>query len=97
MPEATSRRPLTPDDEGRLINDLLPLAVANDERLINLVNIGRTGPLLRYAIANGCQVLYENEPTTFARLRAYAFKQYIETKPLYEERAKRLRQVLARK
>src|SRR3989338_4622576 len=85
-----SRRVLDLDEEGSLILDLLPIVKESDERLINLVNIKKAMPLLLYAMTSRARVLYESEPTMFAKLRAYAFKKYIETKPLYEERVRRL-------
>ncbi|MEK7500650.1 MAG: nucleotidyltransferase domain-containing protein [Patescibacteria group bacterium] len=92
-----SARKLDLDDEGRLINDLMGVVGVDDERFINLVNIKKANPLLLYAITSSCQVLYEKEPTVFARLRAFAFKQYVETKPLYEEKARRLREAIGAK
>ena len=91
-----SRRHLDLDEEGQLILDLLPIIGERDERLINLINIRKATPLLLYAITSRCQVLYESEPTKFATLRAYAFKKYIEMKPLYEKRARRLSQAISR-
>ena len=78
-----SRRVLDLDEEGSLILDLLPIVKESDERLINLVNIKKAMPLLLYAMTSRARVLYESEPTMFAKLRAYAFKKYIKTKTLY--------------
>lgn len=89
-----SRREFDLDEEGQLINDLISILGVADERAINLVNIKKAKPLLLYAMTSSCQIFYEKEPTVFARLRAYAFKQYIETKPLYEEKARRLQEAL---
>lgn len=89
-----SRRRLDLDEEGQLILDLLPIIEERDERLINLINIRKATPLLLYAITSHCQVLYESEPTKFATLRTHAFKKYIEMKPLYEERVRRLSQAI---
>lgn len=90
-----SRRRLDLDEEGQLILGLLPIIEERDERLINLINIKKATPLLLYAMTSRCQVLYESEPTKFATLRAYAFKKYIEMKPLYEEGARRLSQAIS--
>jgi len=87
-----SEKNLDLEQEGRLINELIPIAEVKDERMINLVNIKRTTPLLLYAATSNCQILYEKEPDEFATLRAYAFKKYIEMKPVYKERARRLNQ-----
>ena len=84
-----SKRPLDLNEEGKLIIDLMPVLEINDERLINLVNIKKSAPLLLHAITSQCEILHEGEAALFATLRASAFKKYIEMKPLYE--AKMLR------
>jgi len=89
---ASSRLDL--DEQGRLINDLLAIVKPKDERLINLVPIRNANALLLYAMTKNAQVLYEGQPMTFARLRAYAFKKYIETKPLYELKFERLGKII---
>lgn len=90
-----SKRKFSLDKQGRLIMDLLPLIGEYDERLINLVNIKKASPLLLYAMTTNSLVLFEKKPASFACLRAYAFKKYIETKPLYKEKAERLQKELA--
>lgn len=90
-----SKRKFDLEEEGKLIIKLLPVIGEQDERLINLVNIKKTSPLLLYAITSNAQILFEKEPAIFSSLRAYAFKKYIETKPLYEEKAKRLQRYFA--
>lgn len=85
-----SRRRLNLEWEGRLINDLLFLVEKHDERTINLVNIKKANPLLLYAMTSRTQLLFEKKPAMFAALRAYAFKKYVETKPLYKMKAERL-------
>lgn len=92
-----SERKLDLEEEGRLIIALLPLIGEQDERLINLVNMKKASPLLFYAITSNARVIFEKEPSAFATLRAYAFKKYIETKPLYEEKARRLQEDFAPK
>jgi predicted nucleotidyltransferase len=90
-----SKRKFSLDKQGRLIMDLLPLLGEYDERLINLVNIKKASPLLLYTMTTNSLVLFEKKPASFACLRAYAFKKYIETKPLYKEKAERLQKELA--
>ena len=92
-----SSRKLDLDDEGCLINDLLFLAEKHDERVINLVNIKKAKPLLLYAMTSQSQLLYEKGAAAFATLRAYGFKKYVETKPLYKMKAERLRQLSSSK
>jgi len=85
------------DNEGRLINNLMSIVGAEDERKVNLINIKKANPFLLYAITKKCRVLYEREPTTFAALRALAFKKYVEMKPIYEERTQRTRRKIYQK
>jgi len=61
---------------------------------IDLVSLAKASPLLYFAIFRNCQVLYEHKPLMFDRLRAYSFKKYVETQPLYEEKFARLKRAL---
>ena len=89
-----SSRPLGLIEEGKLIIDLMPVLEVNDERLINLVNIKKSTPLLLYSMTAKCQILHEGQPALFANLRAAAFKEYLELKPLYETRERRLKRLI---
>ena len=82
-----SEAELNLEQESGLIFDLSRI-FKNDN--IDLVNLKNAKPLLYYAIFNDCRLLYEKTPLSFHSLRAYAFKKYIETKPLYEEKFKKL-------
>jgi len=86
-----SSRHLDLMEEAQLIVDLAPIFKSEN---IDLVNLKRANPLLLYAITKNCQVIYEKKPLTFASLRAYAFKKYVETKPLYEAKFKRLQETI---
>jgi predicted nucleotidyltransferase len=79
--------------EAKLITDLMP--VFRSEK-IDLLNLKNADPLILFAATNSCQVLYERKPFFFAELRVYAFKKYVESKPLYEEQARRIRKRLAK-
>lgn len=74
-------------DEAKLICDLMPIFKSEK---IDLVNIKKALPLLFYSIFQNCQILYADNPLLFYYLRSYAFKKYIETKPLYKKRSNRL-------
>lgn len=78
-------------EEAKLICDLMP--IVRSEK-VDLVNLKKASPLLFYAIFQNCQVLYADDPLLFYYLRSYAFKKYIETKPLYQERAKRINKLI---
>ena len=88
-----SARSLTLHEESELILDLS--SVVKSEH-IDLLNLRTSPPLLFYAALKDGKPLYEKEPLVFTSLRAYAFKKYVETKPLYEERFKRLQKEIAR-
>lgn len=51
---------------------------------VDTVDLGRTKPLLLHGIFREAQVLFQEDALVFSRYRAYAFKKYIESKPLYE-------------
>lgn len=78
-------------EEARLIVDLAPVFKSEN---IDLVNLKKAKPLLFYAIFRQSQVLYAKDNLLFPTLRVYAFKKYIETKPLYEEKFRRIQNKL---
>lgn len=79
-------------EESRLIVELVPIFRSEN---IDLVNLKKANPLLLYAITKNCQVIYEKKSLAFCSLRAYAFKKYVETKPLYESDIKKIQKELA--
>lgn len=81
-------------EEFSLFTELLPIIQPSDERLLNLVNIRKASPLLLYDITSHNQILYEKKPGIFSQLRATSFKQYVESKPLYEAKFRRLGKIL---
>ena len=82
-----SRKDLGLKTEANLILDLGPLLKSED---IDLVNLKKAPPLLFYAVFNNCKVLFEKDPLLFFNMKAYAFKKYVESKPLYEEKIRKL-------
>lgn len=87
-----SGRDLDLTDEAKLIVEIAP---AFQSENIDLVNLKKAPPLLLYAITKNCRVIYEKKPLAFAFLRAYAFKKYVETKPLYEDNIRKIQKELA--
>ena len=87
-----SKNDLGLERESNLIFDLS--AIFRNEN-IDLLNLKNAKPLLYYGVFKNCRVIFEKTPLTFQTLRAYAFKKYVETKPLYEERFKRLEAKIA--
>jgi len=85
-----SNRELTLMEEGQFIIDLMPIAGARDERLINLVNFKRAKPLLLYAATSNSQLLFEKKENEFDELKIRAFKMYVEIIPLIKMKAERM-------
>lgn len=83
----SSEKKLTLEEESQMIVDLFPIFESEN---IDLVNLEKAPPLLFYAVFKDAKVIYEKMPSTFSSLRAYAFKKYVETKPLYNEKFSRL-------
>ncbi|MDP2909562.1 MAG: nucleotidyltransferase domain-containing protein [bacterium] len=52
---------------------------------VDTVDIRKAPPLLLYAVFNECQILYKEDDLIFPTRRAYAFKKYIEAKPMLEK------------
>ena len=77
-------------DEEIDINSVFISIFPHKEGRIDTVDIRRVKPLLLFAIFTKCQVLFEQDHLIFPTYRAYAYKKYIEAKPLYEEKFRRL-------
>ncbi len=89
----TSAKPLSFDEQGLLISDLMRVVRVSDERMIDLVNLRTAPPLLLHLATSNALVLYEDEPTAFATLQAYAFARYMETVPIRQANYERLRTI----
>lgn len=57
---------------------------------VEIVDLTHAPPLLLKAVAAEGVVLYESNPSEFARFQMYAIKRYIEAKPLFEMRKQAL-------
>ncbi|PIP23414.1 MAG: nucleotidyltransferase domain-containing protein [Candidatus Nealsonbacteria bacterium CG_4_10_14_0_2_um_filter_38_17] len=84
-----AKKDLDLNKEARLIIDISPVFKSEN---IDLLNLRKAPPLLLYAVTKDCQVIYERNELIFSTIRAYAFKKYVETKYLYEEKFKKLRE-----
>ena len=58
---------------------------------VDTVDMRKAPALLLYAIFRQCLILFKKDDLIFPTYRAYAFKKYIEAKPFYEERFKKLK------
>ena len=83
-----SHVPLPLDREAQLILDLS--SIFHTEH-IDIVNITVAPPLLRYAIFKDGIPLFEGAPSVFTSYAAYAFKQYVEAKPLFADQLRYLK------
>ena len=80
------------NSEANLLIDLYQLFRRED---VQLVNLGNASPLLQYSALSECVVLFEKDSGIYNDARNYAFKLYVEAKPLYDLRRFRLSQYVA--
>lgn len=57
---------------------------------VDTVDLKRAKTLLMYAMFRHPKILFQADNKLFFQYRSYAFKKYIEAKPLFEEKARRL-------
>jgi predicted nucleotidyltransferase len=63
------------------------------EQNIDLVNLGDSPPLLLFNAAFHSKLLCENTPRSFPYFQMYAFKRYVEAKPLLKLKEKMLAEI----
>lgn len=49
---------------------------------VDIVDLGRASPMLRFSAAKGCKVIYERSPGVFSEFYSLAFRMYVDTKKL---------------
>lgn len=76
------------DNRFKIENDLGKIFKRKD---IELVDMRRISPLMKKIISDEGVLLYQSIPGLFVRFNMYAFKLYIETKPLRELRYQSLK------
>lgn len=79
-------------DEEVDINFQFTIIFPQEQYRVDTVDMRKAPPLLLYAIFRECQVLFAKDNLIFFAYRAYAYKKYIEAKPIYEERFKKLKE-----
>lgn len=84
-----SRRKLSLMEEAQMIVDLVPYFHSEN---IDLVNLKNASPLLYYAVFDKCQVLFQENKLLFPTLRVYAFRKFVEMRPIYELQHQRLKE-----
>lgn len=72
-------RTLSPHDIAECAYEIAALLKQNG---IEVADLHGASPLLMQSIARDGIVLYELEPHAFARFQMYAYKRFVETKPL---------------
>ncbi|MFB6181689.1 MAG: nucleotidyltransferase domain-containing protein [Candidatus Magasanikbacteria bacterium] len=76
--------------ERARLNSELTGVFGNDR--VDLVNLHTASPLLFYKIMQEGKVIYTDNPLRYHELSTYAFKKYVETKPLRERKYKKLKE-----
>ena len=87
----SSQRDISYGEEAFLLSDLAR-AIKINPKQIDLVNIRNANPLLKKEIADQGVIIKEFVPDSFENFQVYAFKIYVEAKPLFrmqEEYVKR--------
>jgi|SRR3989338_9394913 len=59
---------------------------------VDTVDIKKAHPLLMYTVFDHPKILFQADNKIFSIYQAYAFKKYIEAKPIFEERSRRLQE-----
>lgn len=49
---------------------------------VDVVDLGRASPLLKFSAAKGCKVIFEKSPGVFSEFYSLAFRRYVDTKKL---------------
>jgi predicted nucleotidyltransferase len=90
-----SETSLSPVEKMALYEDLIRYHRKSE---IDLVDLVRSDPILRYEVALNGKVLYESEPGLFEKYQLYYIKRYYEYRPYIEEEmreiGRKIREVL---
>lgn len=86
-----ARRPLGPRETGELAFEFSQALGIKD---VDVLDLKTAPPLLLKQIAVGSRLLYESEPSLFARFKIYALKRYMEAHSLLKLREASLKKFL---
>lgn len=64
---------------------------------VDVVDLRRASPILKYFAAKYCRVLYEQSPTLFSEFYSLTFRRYIDTKKLRDAQGKAIKNFLEEK
>jgi len=82
-----SARILSPDEKMQLLEDLIKFHRKSE---IDLVDLIKAEPVLRYEIAVNGRVFYEREQGLFERYRLFYIKRFYELRPVIEEEVRKI-------
>ena len=85
-------RPLSFEEEYRLNYEFTNIFRTDK---VDTADLKKAPPLLLYAIFQHPVVLFQKNELVFPNYQVYAFKKYVETKPLYEEKYRRLQEKIS--
>jgi len=74
------------------INFQFTLIFPQERYRVDTVDMRKAPPLLLYGIFRKCQVLFKIDDIIFPTYKVYVYKKYIEAKPIYEKRFKKLKE-----
>lgn len=57
---------------------------------VDTVDLKKANPLLMYTVFDSPKILFQEDDIVFSNYQAYAFKRFIEAKPIFQERARRV-------
>jgi len=83
------------DDEVK-INYYFTIIFPQERFRVDTVDLRKASPLFLAMIFKKCQVLFQEDNLIFPTYKIYAYKKYIEAKPSYEKRFKKLRKRIKR-
>ncbi|MFN3533053.1 MAG: type VII toxin-antitoxin system MntA family adenylyltransferase antitoxin [Candidatus Brocadia sp.] len=83
-----------PVDILALTNNVISLLHTDN---VDVIDLKRTSPLLRYASVKNGMLLYEREPGMFNEFYSLAFRQYVDTKKLRDAQALAIKQFLKKR
>jgi predicted nucleotidyltransferase len=82
---------LDPEQRYRLLEELI---IFHRKSEIDLVDLKKADPVLRYEIAVHGKVFYEQETNLFDRYALFYIKRYYELKPVIQEEMKQIQNII---
>ena len=80
---------LSYDEENYLSLDFIRIFKHD---FVDTVDMRKSRPLLLFMVFKKCQILFAEDNLVFPKYKLYAYRKYIEAKPLYEEKFRKLQE-----